>query len=357
MARRSVGYPGLERRTAWFAGHLARLGVRRGDRVALHRGNRVELVESCPGVLRAGAVGVPLDQQATDAELAYFLDDSGAVAIVTEADALPRIARLTALRRGLRIVVVGADAAHAGAVGFEELAGTDPGLPPRDDLGLDEPAWILCTSGTTGERKGVLSSQRTALWSVTAAYVPLWGLEQRDRLLWPLPMHHCYAHSLCLLGVVSVGAGAYLLERGASTAEALTRPPGGQPFTVVAGAPARVVARENAVSGRDSSGRARSSAAVRRAWSPSAFGLAPDGSNGGTARAGSPPEPGGTSASSTTTCALVPLIPKADTPPPGATPVRVSAAARNRTTGPPGVTARPRAECGAACRAAWRGRT
>ncbi|MBZ9639136.1 type I polyketide synthase [Streptomyces sp. PSKA30] len=237
-ARRSVGYAELERRTAWFAGHLARLGVRRGDRVAWHLGNRVELVESCLGVLRAGAVGVPLDQQATDAELAYFLDDSGAVAIVTEADALPRIARLTALRPGLRIVVVGADAAHAGAVGFEELAGTDPGLPPRDDLGLDEPAWILYTSGTTGERKGVLSSQRTALWSVTAAYVPLWGLHQRDRLLWPLPMHHCYAHSLCLLGVVSVGAGAYLLERGASTAEALTRPPGGQPFTVVAGVPA-----------------------------------------------------------------------------------------------------------------------
>ncbi|GAA0461403.1 hypothetical protein GCM10009544_24900 [Streptomyces stramineus] len=239
-ARRGVTYRELEERSGRLAGHLARLGVRRGDRVALHLGTRVEMVESFLAVVRAGAVGVPLDPGAPDEELAYFLDDSGAVAVITEETLLPRVAQLAAARPRLRsrVVVAGSgtvpDAAAAGAHVFEQLAGSEPGPAPRDDLGLDEPAWILYTSGTTGRSKGVVSSQRSALWSAAAAYVPLWGLEERDRLLWPLPMFHAYAHSLCLLGVVAVGASAYLLDRGASAARAL----GEQRCTVVAGVPA-----------------------------------------------------------------------------------------------------------------------
>lgn len=187
-ARRAVTYRELEERTGRLAGHLARLGVRRGDRVAIHLGNRVELVESCLGALRAGAVGVLLNSVASEEELAYFLDDSGAVLLVTEEPLPPRAARLTGTRPGLRVVVVGSDTLPADALGFEDLAVRDPGRPPRDDLGLDDPAWILYTSGTTGESKGVVSTQRSALWSVAAAYVPAYGLREEDRLLWPLPI-------------------------------------------------------------------------------------------------------------------------------------------------------------------------
>ncbi|KUJ68493.1 DNA-binding protein [Streptomyces albus subsp. albus] len=239
-ARRSVTYQELEERSRRLAGHLVRLGVRRGDRVALLLGNRVEMAESFFAVLRAGAVGVPLDSGAADDELAYFLDDSGAVAVVTEEALLPSVSRLAAVRPrlGSRVLVAGTggtpEAAAAGAHVLERLAGSDPGCEPRDDLGLDEAAWILYTSGTTGRSKGVVSTQRTALWSVAAAYVPLWGLGPQDRLLWPLPMFHAYAHSLCLLGVVSVGASAYLHERGASIDQVLAE----QRFTVLAGVPA-----------------------------------------------------------------------------------------------------------------------
>ncbi|MFF4223645.1 type I polyketide synthase [Streptomyces abikoensis] len=227
-ARRSVTYRELERRTAGLAGRLRRLGVRRGDRVALCLGNRVELVESCLAVVRAGAVGVLLDPAAPEAELADRLRDCGPVLAVAEA-ASPLAAG--PVGRALRTVVVGDASAE---LAFEDLATGAPGLPPRDDLGLDEPAWIHYTSGTTDRARGVVSSQRAALWSVVAGYVPLWGLGPRDRLLWPLPMTHAYAHSLCLMGVVSVGASAYLLDRGASPAHA----PAGRPFTLLAGVPA-----------------------------------------------------------------------------------------------------------------------
>ncbi|MFJ4632342.1 class I adenylate-forming enzyme family protein [Streptomyces sp. NPDC088847] len=224
--RRAVTYGELEQRTGRVAGHLARLGVRRGDRVALHLGNRVELVESWLGVLRAGAIGVLLNPAASEEELAYFLDDSGAVTVITERS----LAQLGAVQR---VIVVGQEEPTDGAITFEALAGTDSGTAPRDDLGLGEPAWIHYTSGTTGQSKGVVSTQRSGLWSVTAAYVPAFGLAQQDDLLWPLPMFHALGHSICLLGVLSVGASARVLAPGASVVEALTA----EPFTVLGGVP------------------------------------------------------------------------------------------------------------------------
>ncbi|MFF4038103.1 type I polyketide synthase [Streptomyces sp. NPDC001816] len=242
-ARRGVTWEQLHRRTARIAGHLARLGVRLGDRVVFCLSNRVEMAESCLAAVRAGAVGVPLDPGAADAELAHVLGDSDAVAIVAEASLLERLERVATGQQAPRVVVVvGAQAlppgAPAGAVSYEELAGTDPDCPPYDRLGLDEPAWILYTSGTTGERKGVVTSQRAALWSTAAAYAPLFGVSEEDRLLWPLPMHHAYAYSLCILGVVATGASAYLLDRGVDVLEALEQQPLQGPFTMLAGVPA-----------------------------------------------------------------------------------------------------------------------
>jgi hypothetical protein len=71
---RGVTYAGLERRTRALAGYLTRTGLARGDRVAICLGNRVEMVESCLAVLRAGLVGVPLDPRSSDAELARRRD-------------------------------------------------------------------------------------------------------------------------------------------------------------------------------------------------------------------------------------------------------------------------------------------
>ncbi|MCZ0984874.1 AMP-binding protein [Streptomyces diastatochromogenes] len=58
--RRGVTWAQLDQRTARIAGHLQRLGVRRGDRVAFCLSNRVEMVESCLAAVRGGG-RVPLD--------------------------------------------------------------------------------------------------------------------------------------------------------------------------------------------------------------------------------------------------------------------------------------------------------
>src|SRR5688572_3105197 len=76
-SRLSVSYADLELRTRRLAGHLADLRLQPGDRAAILLGNRVEVVESYLAILRAGAIGVPLNPRVTEAELSHLLEDSG----------------------------------------------------------------------------------------------------------------------------------------------------------------------------------------------------------------------------------------------------------------------------------------
>ncbi len=185
---RSVTYGELADSSARLAGAL---GVGRGEKVLLHIGRRVAYVEALLGVLRAAAIGVPVNAGATDAELAAIADDSGAVLLLTEARHVDRVRALAADRPRLRVLAV----EHTQASGA-----------PRDDLGLDEPAWLLYTSGTSGRPKGVLTTQRAVLWSVAACYSPVLGLSRADTVLWPLPVHHAYALSLAVAGTIAAGA-------------------------------------------------------------------------------------------------------------------------------------------------------
>ncbi|MGC4807694.1 SDR family NAD(P)-dependent oxidoreductase [Micromonospora sp. DT233] len=210
--RRAVTWAQLRRRTGRLAGHLAALGADRGDRVALLLGNRVETVETYLAVARAGAVGVPLNPHATDAELEHLLTDSGAVVLVTDPVHLDQVTRLRPRHPDLRVVLTGDDPAPPGVRAFEELAGSEPPMAARDDADLDAPAWMLYTSGTTGRPKGVLSTHRRSMWGVAACYAPILGLDGSDRVLWPLPLSHTVSHNLCVLGVVAVGATARIMD-------------------------------------------------------------------------------------------------------------------------------------------------
>ncbi|MFC8103330.1 type I polyketide synthase [Streptomyces sp. NPDC057363] len=214
--RRAVTYGDLEARTLRLAGHLAHLGVERGDRVAICLGNTVATVESYLAVVRAGGVGVPLNPASAPAELEYLLTDSGAALVITDAARAPRFRAGPARGPGTVLLVTGEVTQGLpegpGVHAYEELAGNEPPVPARDDLALDDVAWMFYTSGTTGRPKGVLSTQRNCLWSVASCYVPIPGLTDRDRVLWPLPLFHSLSHIACVLSVTVTGATARLMD-------------------------------------------------------------------------------------------------------------------------------------------------
>ncbi|RAJ56458.1 rifamycin polyketide synthase module 1/2/3, partial [Streptomyces sp. Amel2xB2] len=238
--RRTLTYGELEERTGRFAGHLAGLRLQPGDRALIYLGNCVETIESYLAIIRAAGVAVPLNPHSADAELAYVLDDSGARVVVTDPAHLDQVRSMLPERPHLRVVVTGGDPlpwdAGQNVVSHQDLLASPAPAPARDDQALDDSAWMLYTSGTTGKPKGVLSSQRSCLWSVAACYSPIVGLSEDDHVLWPLPLHHSLAHVLCVIGVTAVGATARILD-GFSPGEVLEAMRE-EPFTFLTGVPA-----------------------------------------------------------------------------------------------------------------------
>ncbi|MET7911647.1 type I polyketide synthase [Streptomyces avermitilis] len=264
----SVTYGELKLRTGRLAGHLAGLGLRHGERVAVLLGNRVEAVESLLAVTRAAAVGVPLDPRSSDAELAHMLDDSGARVVFTDRSHLAQLRPLLPERPHLTVVRVadagtdsgtrgvtttagtaGTAADTARTVGYEDMATTAPPVPAADDLGLDEVAWLLYTSGSTGTPKGVLSTQRNRLSSVASSLVSVLGMSADDRLLWPLPLHHAMGQILCVIGVTATGAGALILPRFSAEDVIGELRRTDDPYTLLAGVPTTYAALLEAVRG------------------------------------------------------------------------------------------------------------
>lgn len=204
---RAVSYGALAERTARLAGFLQANGVLPGQSVALFLPHGVNWVEACFAILRAGAVVVPISTDSTDSEVAYRLEDASCVAAFANADQAVRLV-------GVATMIL------CGSGDFESIAGGPLVQVPVDPSDIDQPSFIVYTSGTTGQAKGVLLSLRGMLWVTAACWVPIAGLNQDDYILNPLPLYHSYALNLSVVSVLATGAREYILERF-STSEIL----------------------------------------------------------------------------------------------------------------------------------------
>src|SRR5947209_13926309 len=109
-------------RVSRLAGALSARGVRPGDRVATLMTNRLEVVETYLASARLGAICVPINFRLVADEVAYILTDSGATALVVDADLAASAGdareRVPELRTCL-VVNESADAAGPGAEPYE----------------------------------------------------------------------------------------------------------------------------------------------------------------------------------------------------------------------------------------------
>lgn len=145
-------------------------GVKKGDRVAVVMRNYPQWPVGFFAALAIGAIATPLNSWWTGEELEYGLSDSGAKVAIVDAEKLERIRehlpKLTQLRHVL-VARSGEDEADLRIVSLEKLIGPAkswaslPDTPmPDADVGPDDDATIMYTSGTTGKPKGALATHR-----------------------------------------------------------------------------------------------------------------------------------------------------------------------------------------------------
>lgn len=192
---RSFTYADVEGRSNRLAHLLIDLGVTPGDRVGLYLDKSVESIVGIYGVLKSGAAYVPLDPTAPPARLAYITRDCDVRVLITgreKSAAWPGLVRSGAPFQTLVVLNderVGADVELEGLriLSGASLRSQRDSAPNIKAIGLDL-AYILYTSGSTGDPKGVMLSHLNALTFVNWA-TSRFGITPDDRLSNHAPLH------------------------------------------------------------------------------------------------------------------------------------------------------------------------
>lgn len=228
-------YAELDAASDRFAGLLAAEGVRPGDRVAVFLPNMPQYHTVFFGILKAGAVHVPVSPMSRAFELAHELNDTGAVLLVALDELMPVVREVQASgdARALRQVYV---------TGFADLLPAAPTLPVPESLcapriacpdakelmpalaampatppahrpQLDDIAALNYTGGTTGLPKGCIHTQRDMLYTAASNFGI--ALERCDDTVFLsfFPQFWIAGENLGIIFPVFCGAPLVLLSR------------------------------------------------------------------------------------------------------------------------------------------------
>src|ERR1051326_1040398 len=158
----------LKRLSNRCANVLLGLGVQPGDRVGVLLPQRPETAIAHLAIYKLGAVAVPLFVQFGPDALEHRLADSGARALITDSDNLPKVPHdLPALTT---ILVVDGDGGEHPLFWPALERPRDPFAPA--DTAKDDPALIIYPSGTTGRPKGALHAHRVLLGHLPGVQLP-----------------------------------------------------------------------------------------------------------------------------------------------------------------------------------------
>jgi len=174
-----LSYADLDDRSARVAGLLRERGVRPGDRVALMLPNVPEFAVLYYGILRAGAVVVPMNPLLKEREVTYYVADSEAA------------------------LLFGAECAGGDFAALLAAATPDTAVAERDPA---DTAVILYTSGTTGRPKGAELTHANLAANVEVMASDLVRAGPEDVILGGLPLFHSFGQTCGLNTAIRVGA-------------------------------------------------------------------------------------------------------------------------------------------------------
>lgn len=219
---REITYRELRDSTDRLAHALARLGVKKGDRVALYLLNSPQFIIAYFATLKCGAVVTPISPVYTSHEVRYQLADSGARAVICQDILWEKVAKsgaeidfavltnvneyLPALKR-----LFGKKAPPIPAAPnlhwLQDLLRSDPPQPPQ--VAIDPRADLAVlpyTSGTTGHPKGVMLTHYNMIASQASSQAAFSALEPgREVILAFLPFFHIYGQVVIMLGGLMQG--------------------------------------------------------------------------------------------------------------------------------------------------------
>lgn len=208
--RRELTWREFDRSANRFANLLLSRGVRKGDKVAILLMNCLEWLPIYFGVLKTGALAVPMNFRYTADEIAYCLDLSDASVLVLGPEFVGRVQQVMSQLGSIRhFFFVGEDTPDF-ADNYERFVGYCSSTVPAVELLDNDDAAIYFSSGTTGFPKAILHSQE-ALVSACLTEQRHHGQTKEDVFLCIPPLYHTGA-KMHWFGSLLTGSKAVLLR-------------------------------------------------------------------------------------------------------------------------------------------------
>jgi acyl-CoA synthetase (AMP-forming)/AMP-acid ligase II len=201
-----ITYRALDRMVDRVAANLLALGLRRGDRLALLVGNRIEFVLAMLGAIRAGVIIVPVGTRLTAPEIAFIVANCEAAGLIYDAAlnaSLPQAGDMASVRN---TIVVGEGRGRPFAALLAVAGSPPPGVLEAEDIFC-----LLYTSGTTGRPKGAKLTHLGAVHSALTYQYGM-GLEEGEVSVLAVPASHVTGIVAVILAMIRVAGSIVLME-------------------------------------------------------------------------------------------------------------------------------------------------
>jgi amino acid adenylation domain-containing protein len=191
----TITYAELEMESNKLAHILSRIGVERGEPVGIHMNRCIASIVGVFGILKSGATYVPIDPQCPPGRLSYITYKCGISFLITSRDKLKIIDQVFPADSPLKSIIVmnGLDSSSglrgsSELIDWQEIRDAARGdAPSAKTIGSDL-AYILFTSGSTGNPKGVMLSHLNSLSFINSAH-DFFGITMNDRFSNICPLH------------------------------------------------------------------------------------------------------------------------------------------------------------------------
>ena len=205
LGDQTTSYGELDDQSARVAGLLAARGIAPGTPIGIMLPNVPEFASVYYGILRTGAVVVPMNPLLKAREIAYYLGDSGAPVIFAW--------HVTAPEVEIGAKEAGAEAILVDPATFPDILATASPAPQVVDRAAYDTAVVLYTSGTTGHPKGAELTHANLINNVEVSAADLFQLGPDDLIFGGLPLFHAFGQTCTLNAAIMTGASLTVLPR------------------------------------------------------------------------------------------------------------------------------------------------
>jgi long-chain acyl-CoA synthetase len=233
----TMSYQQLLRLTQRFAAALQKLGVKKGDRVAVHLPNLPQFVIAYYATLMAGGIVVPCNPQYVPRELKHQFNDSGAKVAITMSLTYPMVKQIRAETQLKHVVVTNVKEYFPGLLRllftlatekkeghfqdisedadtfwFQDLLAQAPGQPEPVEVVPSDTGVLMYTGGTTGISKGAQLTHRNLV--ANAIQVRWWmfdSQEGKEVMMTAVPLFHSYGMTVCMNHTIFLGGRMLLI--------------------------------------------------------------------------------------------------------------------------------------------------